>query len=373
MPVISAARPAEVVLFGLGSLGSLVIRCLSTGYPLIRVVAAVDNDPAKAGRPLAELHPDFPQADGIVVRPTLAAALADCGGRADLVYHLTESEPSRIEGQLAEALNAGLNVISASEAMFYPHLRHPEFTARIDEAARRNGVSISGVGINPGFSFDAVPLTLARATSGVRRVTITRAIDVTGTGPGDIEHVGYGLPPAEFEKRIASGRIVGHMGMPESIVKISEYLNLSIDRIEEGWETETADFEVDSGTEMLGMIPPGHVVGITQTGAGYDGGEAVITMRLVMYYRPERFGIECADTIDIEGAHHIRAALRPAALSLFGAANTIVNASLDVIAAPSGFFSILDAPTAGAPRAAFRYEVEQATPGTTILRRVAKA
>ena len=107
------------------------------------------------------------------------------------------------------------------------------------------------------FSFDSVPLLLARATSGVRRVTITRAIDVTGTGPGDIDHVGYALWPDEFEQKIAAGRIEGHMGMPESIAAVAERLNIVIDRVEESWSTAVADFPVDSGTESLGTIETG--------------------------------------------------------------------------------------------------------------------
>jgi 4-hydroxy-tetrahydrodipicolinate reductase len=372
-PVQESARQVGVILFGVGALGSLVLKCLDTGYPLIRVVGAVDHAADKVGRPLAELHPGPAAAGGVVVRDTLAACLADCRDQAGVVYHLTESVPSHIEGQLTEALAAGLDVISASEAMFHPALRYADFAARIDAAARAAGVSIMGVGINPGFSFDSVPLALARATSGVRRVTISRAIDVTGTGPGDIDHVGYGLWPDEFHRKIAAGRIVGHMGMPESIAAVAERLGMEIDRVEETWEVETADVAVDSGAPALGMIAPGRVIGITQTGAGRLGEATVITMRLLMYYQPDRFGIDLADTIDIEGAHHIRASIRPAALSLFGAANTIVNATHDVIAAPPGLGNILDAGVAGIRRGGFRYELDPAPAprGVVRLRRAA--
>jgi 4-hydroxy-tetrahydrodipicolinate reductase len=368
-----SARPVAVILYGLGALGSLVIDCLKTGYPLLRVVGAVDRARHLAGRRLADLYPDFAGAGNVVVQPTLAECVAALPDRADIVYHMTESVLAHIEGQLTEALEAGLNVISASEAMFHPALRFPDAAERLDAAARRGRASITGVGINPGFSFDSVPLMLARATSGVRRVAITRTIDVTGTGPGDIDHVGYALPPEEFREKIASGRIVGHMGMPESIAAVAERLNLEIDRVEESWDTETAGFPVDSGTPSLGMIDPGRVIGISQTGAGFRGSTEVVTMRLVMYYQPERFGLEPADTIEIEGAHHIRASLRPAALSLFGAANTVVNATHDVVAAPAGLVSALDFSIAGARRGGFRYRADLSRPpraGVVPLTRV---
>jgi 4-hydroxy-tetrahydrodipicolinate reductase len=353
-----ARQPARVVLFGVGALGSLVIGCLEADHPLIEVVGAVDCDPAKAGRRLGDLHPGLANGADVVVAPSLGSCLAGLAAPPDLVYHMTESEPARIEGQLIEALAAGANVISASEAMFHPGLRHAAFAARLDAAARAAQVSIAGVGINPGFSFDALPLMLGRVTSAVRTVTISRTIDVTGTGPGDIDHVGYGLWPDEFRARIASGRIVGHMGMPESIVSIAERFGMEIEAVEEHWETATAAFPVESGTGALGILAPGRVIGITQEGRGRRGSETVISMRLAMFYQPERHGLAVADEIEIAGAHHVRASLRPAARSLVGAANAIVNATHDLVAAPPGLVSVLDLATAPARRGGFRYAVD---------------
>jgi 4-hydroxy-tetrahydrodipicolinate reductase len=162
------------------------------------------------------------------------------------------------------------------------------------------------------------------------------------------------------------------MGMPESIAVVAERLGMAIDGVEESWSTSTADVPIDSGTPSLGMIEPGRVIGITQVGRGLRGEDALVTMRLIMVYQPERFGIEVADTIDIEGAHHIRASLRPAAVSLFGAANTIVNATHDVVGAAPGLLNILDASIAGARRGGFRYEIDPdrpPRPGAVSLRR----
>lgn len=368
--ILPEARPVGVILYGVGALGALVVACLKTGYPLIRVVGAVDSAPGKAGRPLDALCPGYDGAAGVVVRATLAECLANLTGEAHAALHMTESVPDHIEGQLTEILAAGLNVVSASEAMFHPALRHAAFAARLDAAAKAAGVSVTGVGINPGFSFDSLPLLLARCSSGVRRITITRTIDVTGTGPGDIDHVGYGLWPDEFKAKIAAGRIVGHMGAPESIACLAERLDIAIDRVEEGWTTETADFPVDSGDPTLGILEPGRVVGISQTARGLSGGETVISTKLDMYYQPERFGLDCADVIDIEGAHHVRAQVKPAAVSLFGAANTVVNAVHDVVAAPPGLVNVLDFSIGGVRRGGFAYEVGQgARPGSTPLSR----
>ena len=274
---------ARVVLFGVGALGALMLDCLKTGYPLIEIVGAVDNDPAKIGRRLGDLCPGAPGGN-VVVAPTLADCLARLTAPAHLLYHVTESVLAHVEGQMIAALDAGLNVLSASEAMFHPALRYPDVAARLDAAARRKAVSISGTGINPGFSFDSLPLVLARVTSGVTRINIARTIDVTGTGPGDIDHVGYGLWPAEFDEKIRSGRIVGHMGGPESIACLAERLNMDVDHVVQRWQTSIAKIPVDSGTPSLGMIEPGRVIGITQEIAGLQGDATRISLRLIMYY-----------------------------------------------------------------------------------------
>jgi hypothetical protein len=95
---------------------------------------------------------------------------------------------------------------------------------------------------------------------------------------------------------------------------------------------------------------------------GVKGDETVISMSLVMFYQPELHGLEVADVIDIEGAHHVQASLKPAALSLFGAANAIVNATHDLLDAPPGLVNILDFPIAGVRRGGFRYAVDPKHP-----------
>jgi 4-hydroxy-tetrahydrodipicolinate reductase len=353
----------RVILWGLGALGTQIMKSFQAGVPDIRVVGVVDHAPSMAGKQLAAVSPEA-KALGLdlTVAPTLDACLAGLREPADAVYHMTESVLDAIEDQMIAALDRGLNVISASEAMFHPALRFPAIAGRLDAAAKRNGVSITGCGINPGFVFDSLVLALARVTTAVKSVRISRCIDVTGTGAHDIDHVGYGLTPEEFRAKIASGRIVGHMGMPESIAAIGERLAMPIDRIEERWDIETAKFPVDSGTDALGILPPGRVIGITQFGSGFSGADETISMKLAMYYRPEKFGLAEADDITIDGSHRVHATLAPAAVSIQGAALMIINATADIVAAGPGLHNVLDFSMGGRRRGMFRHVTDPAKP-----------
>jgi len=360
----------DVILFGLGAIGSRILRVLEDDYPRLRVVGAVDYDVAKAGKPIRELVPHHRFGD-VVVTPDLTACLKGLGRKPEILLHLTESKPERIGPQLIAALDSGLNVLSAAESMFYPALRYPNFARDLDTAAKGNGVTISGCGINPGFSYDILPLVLARATSAITSIAVRRCIDVTGTGPGDIEHVGYGLTPEVFRSHLASGKIVGHMGAPESVTLLAEYLDMQLDLVTEAWDIETAKFEVDSGDPTLGVLPPGRVIGITQSATGSFQGREVITTRLAMYYEPGRFGLEESDIIEIDGAMPVHMTIRPAVQSLFGAANVITSAIANVASAPPGLAAMLELPLAAARRGTVRYQIDPARslePGRIPLR-----
>jgi len=361
-PRSPGARRINLILFGVGALGALVTRCIAAGHPRLAIVAAVDHDPAKIGKRLGDLVPEAKEGAEIVVAPDLTTALRQAPAAADLVLHMTVSEPELIESELMAAMERRLDIVSASEAMFHPALRHAAFASRIDAAARAHGVTVTGCGINPGFVMDAVPLLLARATSGISAIRLSRLIDVTGTGPGDIQHVGYGLTEPEFRAGIRGGRIHGHIGLPESFACLAERLDLPLDRVEERWETTLAELPIDSGTPLLGMIQPGRIVGIAQEAVGYSGDRAILTARLTMFYQPWEFGLEEADIIEIDGAQNIRAAVRPANVSLFGAANVIVNAALDVADAPPGLLNHLDLPIAGARRGGWEAVLDPARP-----------
>jgi 4-hydroxy-tetrahydrodipicolinate reductase len=354
---------ARVVLWGLGALGTQVMKAFAAGVPDIRIVGIVDHAPDLAGRPAAAVCPEATALGlDLAIAPSLEACLARLAEPVDVVYHMTESVLAAIEGQLVAAMDRGLDLISASEAMFHPALRDPAFAGRLDAAAKRNGVAVVGCGINPGFVFDALALTLARVTTAARSVRIRRCIDVYGTGAHDIDHVGYGLTPEDFRAKIATGRIVGHMGMPESITLVAERLGITIDRIAESWDVEIAAVPVDSGTAALGILPPGRVIGITQHGSGFDGVAERVRMDLAMYYRPAQFGLVESDDIVIEGSHRVHCALTPAAVSIQGAALHIVNTTHDVIAAPPGLASVLDFAIGGRPRGMFRYACDPARP-----------
>ena len=357
-----------VVLFGCGALGKRLLKVFENDYSAIDVVGVIDRDENLVGKTLFEAFGNqrFKQ---IVIYQDLETCLKSLKSPPDGLIHMTESKPSKIESQLKEALEAGLNVISAAESMFFPWLRFPEFAARMHSICLSKNVTLTGTGVNPGFTYDVLPILLARSTSAIESIKIRRCIDVTGTGPGDIEHVGYGLTPEDFRAGLAKGDIVGHMGAPESIALMAEYLDIALDLVTESWDIKTATFDVDSGDATLGILSPGRVVGITQFAEGRINNAVVIETQLAMYYQPENFGLSQSDEIEINGAIPIKMRIEPAVESLFGASHILASSIIPTVSAYPGLINGLHLPLAS-KRSSRTFSVDHlktSLPGTLPL------
>ena len=138
----ASPAPVPVALYGLGAIGIEVAKAAlaRTG---IRVVAAVDVDPAKVGQDLGTLCGVKPCC--VIVH----AGAQDLGG-AKVVVHTTGSFLADVGPQLFALLERGVRVVSSTEELAYPRLRHPDLARKLDAAARQNGVALVGVGVNPG-------------------------------------------------------------------------------------------------------------------------------------------------------------------------------------------------------------------------------
>ena len=51
-------------------------------------------------------------------------------------------------------------IVSTTEELAYPQYTQKRLAARIDAAARKAKVAVLGTGVNPGFTMDALPITL---------------------------------------------------------------------------------------------------------------------------------------------------------------------------------------------------------------------
>jgi 4-hydroxy-tetrahydrodipicolinate reductase len=265
----------RVVSFGLGPIGLAAAR-LVLQKKSVRLVGAVDIDPAKAGKDVGELL-GLPDRTGVLVEGDGASVLRRTG--ADVMIHCTASFFPMVKDQLLLAIQAGVDVVSSTEELLLPDLQNPQLAREVDEAAKAAGVSILGTGVNPGFAMDFVAVVASAVTFDVRAVRCVRVVDAATRRLPLQKKVGAGLTKSEFQQQLATGRF-GHIGMRESVALVARGLSLRVDRIEQSVEPVLA--AEDHKTPFL-TVKEGSVAGLRNHGYGYAGKQPVVHLDLSMY------------------------------------------------------------------------------------------
>lgn len=319
----------RVIQYGLGPIGCATAR-LAMERDRLEVVGAVDVDPAKAGRDLADvIGLDRPL--GIEVK----ASIADVGADADVILHTTNSYFDQFKGQILELLEAGFNVVSTSEELSFPWRDNAEAAAELDTVARSVGKTVLGTGVNPGFLMDALPLFVTSIAQQVDHIDVTRVVNASKRrGPFQAK-IGAGMTVEAFNARMAEGRM-GHVGIPESMAMIFSTLDKELVRFENRVEPVIAEQPVR--TEFF-AVEAGQVRGLHQTSTGYtaDGEFVSLTFRAALDEEPD------GDTITIRGRPDLTVRLEGANGDLATAAMA-VNAVRNTNSAPPGVMTMRDLP-----------------------------
>jgi 4-hydroxy-tetrahydrodipicolinate reductase len=326
----------RAVLFGFGNLGRGLLAAMQTSSDF-EIVAIVDDAPELVGRSVADVLPGN-RCDAVIV-----GTLPPASG-ATILFHAATSAPERATTQILAAVKAGYSVLSAAEWLFHPWLRYGSEADALDAAAKTAGTTVLGCGINPGFAFETLPILLSRTLAEVRRLEILRVSNVSGVGPADFAHLGFGLSAAVFAERVADGSIEGHMGFPESVAALAECVGIAIDTIADELEPTLATQPIVLPHRTVAI---GEVAGITQTATGSLDGVAMIVMKLEMFLDPEAYGRKPQEAVAVEGSRSFQLSLSPAAPPVAGAAAMMVHAARALPAMGPGVVSLLDQPISG--------------------------
>ncbi|MEW6355733.1 MAG: dihydrodipicolinate reductase [Planctomycetota bacterium] len=324
-----AAEPVRVVLFGLGPIGVLAGR-LVHAKDALKIVGAIDIDPAKVGKDVGELLGVGPL--GVAVSDKAKETLADV--QADIAVQTTSSHMPKVRSQLMDIISSGTNVVSSTEELLYPYLQSAEDAEQIDRLAKAHGVTVLGTGVNPGFVMDTLVLVATFACRDVRSIKVTRVVDAAKRRGPLQRKVGAGMSPAEFRAAVDAGRM-GHVGLVESIAFIASGLGWPLERIEEEIEPVVADALVK--TDYF-EIHPGQVKGIHQTGAGWRDGRRVIEMDLQMFMGP----VDPGDRIQVCGDPDMDIRICGGTPGDVATPAALVNAIPRVMEAPPGLVTMMD-------------------------------
>ena len=322
-----------VVQYGLGPIGQSCLRTILGKHPSLKLVGAVDIDPDKVGRDVAEIV-GAEQPTGVIVSSDAQSVLEST--QPDVVVHTTSSFLEKMYDQLILCARAGVNVVSSTEELSFPYNRHPEIARRIDDAARENGVTVLGTGVNPGYAMDSLVLMATGVCNEVTGIEVQRVVDAGRRRLPLQLKVGASLTPEAFDARKATGRF-GHIGLVESLYMVAEGLGWELSRVEENLEPVVSAMRVV--TPYL-TVEAGQVAGIHHSAAGYVGDTLRISLDLKMYVGAE----DPRDAVLIHGDPPIDLVVRGGIFGDTATVATLINAIPQVVDAKPGLVTVKDVP-----------------------------
>ena len=325
------ADKIRVVQYGLGPIGSAVARQV-VERPGMELVGGLDIDPAKVGQDVGQVI-GLGRTLGLTVAESLSQVLVNT--QADVVLHTTSSYFDLFKLQIIEILQAGLDVVSTSEELSFPWLAHPEEAAEIDALAKREGKTVLGTGVNPGFVMDSLPLNVTAICLQVEHIDVTRVINASlRRGPFQAK-IGSGMSVEDFKARMAAGRM-GHVGLPESMHMVFHTLGKELVGYENSVEPVIAEQLVS--TDYF-EVQPGQVRGLKQVARGYTDDGEFMTLTFLAALDAGDDG----DTIIISGVPNLEVRLKGTNGDIATVAIT-VNAVRRVLEASPGLVTMRDLP-----------------------------
>ena len=325
-------HPIPVIHLGLGPIGQQIGRTVAH-EPRLQSIGAVDIDPHLQEHTLDQIcDANLPE---LPIVGSLSQVEAKPGA---VVLQATVSQLERARDQIMEAIARGYHLVSTCEELVWPWEDHPHLAQELDEAARKSGVTILGVGINPGMVMDTWPVLLSRITSQVELIHVARYVDLLERRiPLQVKN-GLGQDPAWVQQQLDEGRI-GHVGLGASMHMLAAGLGWNLDAIAVESRPIIAQESFEAG---VGWVEAGQCKGVRQTAQGWIAGEVRLTMELVM-----EAGIEggSRDEIFISGdqALHVKTTGIQGDLAT---ADIVVNQALRVPSMPPGLQTMLSAPLA---------------------------
>lgn len=250
----------KVIQCGSGYTGMFALRAVLQRADM-ELVGMYVHTPDKKGLDAGEIAGQAPV--GVIATDDLEAILAL---EADCLLFLAKDPmlddpaipdtiPAGHIDTICTFLKRGINVVgTAPSCMVYPDGVNRGVIGRLEAACREGGSAYVGIGIDPGFMNDFLPLALTGFTTGVKSILAQELLNYgTYNVPQMLRAAGFGLPPKSDPE---AGRPAGTVNTWGAAVKaIADKLGVALDEIRlvreqavADWDFEIPAFKVEKGT-----------------------------------------------------------------------------------------------------------------------------
>ncbi|MBN2880244.1 MAG: Gfo/Idh/MocA family oxidoreductase [Clostridia bacterium] len=331
----------KVAIWGFGAMGAGMAKMLLRKSG-VDIVSVCDVHPNRAGKSVAKVL-GCEKYDDVIIEPDIEKSLANV--KPDICLLATDSFTKGAFEKMKLLLHKKINVITTAEQMAYPKANEPELTAKLDEIAKQNGVTVLGTGINPGLIMDLLVVCLTGCMEDVEHIEAKRVNSLSPFGETVMHEQGVGITKEEYEKREKDGTLAGHVGFAESVNMIADAIGWKLNKFEQQMKPILTTVYRKS---PYGYAAAGNLAGINMTGQGYVDGEVKIDMIHPQQIEPEMEGTHTGDYIKIKGSPEVNMAINPEVDGGIGTIAMCVNMIPHVINAKPGLKTMIDLPV---PRA----------------------
>ena len=278
--------PHRVVQFGTGFVGHFALRAIIE-HPDLELAGVWVHSDEKVGLDAGDIAGTAKT--GILATHDLESLLAldaDCFSSAAG----GDGREEWMTAVHARILESGHNIVSSSIVGMVDPDAHPDaaLSQRLDEAAKKGGVSYFTSGIEPGFMSDTLPLTITGISQYWRSIRVQEILDYSTYIPSEAEKLmgdvlGFGRAMDYVPILFARGRLSYVWGGP--ITLMARGLGIRLDEVREVTEryAATSSFEV----EGFGRIEKGTAEALRFELQGIVDGREAIVLEHVTRLRPE--------------------------------------------------------------------------------------
>jgi hypothetical protein len=319
----------RVVQWTTGLVGRSAVKAVLE-HPDLELVGCYAWSEEKAGKDVGEL---------CGIDPVGVTSTNDIDALIDLRPDLALYMPLHWEvDDMVRLLEAGINVISTANFITGRSYGDKDMR-RLDEAAKRGGVTLYGTGINPGLA-NVFALVSSAVCRRVERISVLESVDATAyASPQTWHETGFAVPPdTPGLKEKAKNRMLVFL---DTVEMMAGALDVELDDIQFDVEFGVATQDLDLGYMT---IPKDTVCGLKGLWSGIVGGRAVIELGLLWrlgYSMQPDWPTEEGYVIEIDGIPNVRAKYvvsYPEMVTDFGVttAGPAVNAIRSVVEARPG-------------------------------------
>lgn len=248
-------REVKAVIYGVGAMNSIATRLLLDKG--VTIVGAISRSPEKVGRDLGEVT-GLGRTLGVPIEGDADEVL---GGRsADIAVVAVNSYMDDQYEHLRRCADHGVNAVTLAEECLYPWCTSPTLTAKLDRAAKRTGVTLTGTGHQDAYWVNMVSLLMGTAHH-IESVHGQASWNVEDYGPEVARDQRVGDTPEEFAAWLAEVDLPPTFGR-NVLDAILADAGLTASSFETATRPEIAERELRSSA-LDQTVPRGRVIGFT--------------------------------------------------------------------------------------------------------------